>query len=152
MCGSTPVLKKYKEVGPLGSGSTTSPRVLCTFGISDTPGTTLPRNSIKRRTPISLPAHTQNTGNMPRAARPLRIPSRISSSVSESCSKNFSIKPSSFSAAASTSALCSSMALSFSSAGISSMIGAPPSGAQEYFFINSTSISELKLGPVASGY
>ena len=111
ICGSTAVLKKYKEVGPLESGFTTSPRVLCTGGISSTNGTTLPRNSIKRRTPMSFPAHTQNTGNIPREANPLRIPSRISSSVRESCSKNFSIKVSSCSAAASTNALC--MAVDF---------------------------------------
>ena len=152
ICGSTAVLKKYKEVGPSESGFTTSPRVLCTGGISSTNGTTLPRNSIRRRTPISLPAQTQNTGNIPREASPLRIPSRISSSVKESCSKNFSIRPSSCSAAASTKALCISVAFSISSAGISSIVGAPPSGPHEYFFIKSTSINELKFGPVASGY
>ena len=37
-------------------------------------------------------------------------------------------------------------------AGISSIVGAPPSGFHEYFFINSTSISALKPGPVAIGY
>ena len=106
ICGSTAVLKKYKEVGPFASGATGTPRVLCTVGISSTNGTTLPKNSISRRTPISLPAHTQKTGNIPRAANPLRIPSRISSSVSDSDSKNFSIKASSCSAAASTRVLC----------------------------------------------
>ena len=45
---------------------------------------------------------TQNTGYMLRVMRPLRMPSRISSSVREPCSKNFSIRVSSFSAAAST--------------------------------------------------
>ena len=134
------------------SGATSLPSVFCTFGISDTKGTTLPKNSIKRRTPISLPPQTQNTGNIPLAINPLRMPSRISSSDRESCSKNFSIRFSSFSAAASTNALCISIALSISSAGISSIVGAPPSGFHEYFFINNTSISALKPGPVAIGY
>ena len=40
---------------------------------------------------MSLPAHTQNTRNIP-LANPLRIPSRISSSVSDSDSKEFSIR------------------------------------------------------------
>ena len=101
---------------------------------------------------MSLPPQTQNTGNIPLATNPLRIPSRISSSERESCSKNFSISPSSFSAAASTNALCISVAFSSSSAGISSITGAPPSGFHEYFFINSTSIKALKPGPVEIGY
>ena len=152
MWGSMAVLKKNRLVGPLGSGATSSPRVLNTLGISSTKGTTLPKNSIRRRTPISLPAHTQNTGNIPLDANPLRIPSRISSSVSASDSKNFSIKVSSCSAAASTNALCISIALSISSAGTSSMVGAPPSGPHEYFFMSSTSITALKPGPVVKGY
>ena len=85
------------------------PSVFCTFGISETKGTTFPKNSIKRRTPMSLPPQTQNSGNIPLATNPLRRPSRISSSERESCSKSFSISPSSFSAAASTNALCLSL-------------------------------------------
>ena len=80
------------------------------------------------------------------------MPSLISSSVKVSSSKNFSIRLSSFSAAASTRSLCSSIAFSFSSSGISSIIGIPPSGFHEYFFINSTSISALKSFPVLIGY
>ena len=152
MCGSTPVLKKYRDVGPSLSAGTSSPLVLCTLGISLTKGTTLPRNSMSRRTPMSLPAQTQNTGKMLRVTRPFLIPSRSSSSVRASSSKNFSMRLSSFSAAASTRALWSSIALSISSAGISSMIGAPPSGFHEYFFISSTSMRELKPGPVDIGY
>ena len=152
MCGSTPVLKKYIDSGPLESGVISSPRVLCSFGISLTNGTTFPRNSIRRLTPISLPAHTQKTGNMERVTSPLRIPSLISSSVSVSSSKNFSIRLSSFSAAASTRILCSSIAFSFSSSGISSIIGIPPSGLQEYFFISNTSINALNPLPVLIGY
>ena len=53
---------------------------------------------------------------------------------------------------ASTNALCISVAFSSSSAGISSITGAPPSGFHEYFFINNTSIKALKPGPVAIGY
>ena len=152
MCGSIPVLKKYKLSGPLPSGATSSPRELWAFGISLTKGTTLPKNSIKRRTPISFPPHTQNTGNILRVIKPLRIPKRISSSESVSCSKNFSIRLSSFSAAASTNALWNSIAFSFSSSGISSITGSPPSGFQLYFFISNTSIKLLKSGPVCNGY
>ena len=96
------VLKQYILVGPLASGAIFSPAVFSGLGISETKGTTLPRNSIIRRTPISRNALTQNTGYMLRVMRPLRMPSRISSSVREPCSKNFSIRVSSFSAAAST--------------------------------------------------
>ena len=152
MCGSRPVLKKYKEVGPSGFESISSPRVLWILGISFTKGTTFPKNSIKRRTPLSCPAQTQNTGKMLLVTKPLRIPSRNSSSVRLSVSKNFSIKLSSFSAAASTRALCNSRAFSFSSSGISSIIGIPPSSFQEYFFINKTSIISLKFEPVCTGY
>ena len=140
------------EVGPSTVGGTSTPRVLCTEGISSTNGTTLPRNSIRRPTPMFLPAHTQNTGKMLRVTIPLRIPSRISSSVRCSVSKNFSIKPSSFSAAASTSTRCMASAFSNSSAGMSSMVASPPSGPQVSFFIRMMSMRLLKSGPVATGY
>ena len=140
------------EAGPSGAGLISSPRVLCSLGISFTNGTTLPKNSISLRTPMSFPAHTQNTGKMLRVTRPLRMPSRSSSSVSVSLSKNFSISPSSFSAAASTRILFKAMAFSISSAGISSILGEPPSALQEYFFMVSTSMMALNPGPVCVGY
>ena len=140
------------DAGPSVEGVISSPRVLCSLGISLTNGTTLPKNSISLRTPMSLPAHTQNTGKMLRVTRPLRMPSRSSSSVSVSLSKNFSINPSSFSAAASTNILFKAVAFSISSAGMSSTFGEPPSAFHEYFFMVSTSMMALKPGPVCVGY
>ena len=107
---------------------------------------------MRRPTPIFFVAHTQNTGKILRVTMPLRMPSRISSSVSCSVSKNFSMSPSSFSAAASTSVRCISCAFSISSAGISSMVGSPPSGPHVSFFIRITSMRELKSAPVFTGY
>ena len=152
MCGSTDVLNTYMLVGPLESAGTSSNLVSTGTGMSLTKGTTLPRNSIIRRTPMSFSALTQNTGKMLRSIRPLRIPSRISSSVRTPWSKNFSIRFSSFSAAASTSSLFSSFAFSIWSAGISEMVGTPPSGPQLYIFIKSTSIMALKPVPGLIGY
>ena len=152
ICGSTEVLNTNRLTGPSGSAATSSPFVLTGLGISLTNGTTLPRNSIIRRTPISFNALTQNTGRMLRSANPLRIPSRISSSVSMPWSKNFSIRFSSFSAAASTSSLLSSCAFPIWSAGISEMVGTPPSGPQLYIFISSTSIMALYPLPGLIGY
>ena len=62
MWGSTVVLNMKIETGPLLSGFTSLPAVSTGAGISSTKGTTLPRNSIMRRTPISLAALTQKTG------------------------------------------------------------------------------------------
>ena len=146
------VLKQYILVGPLASGAIFSPAVFSGLGISETKGTTLPRNSIIRRTPISRNALTQNTGYMLRVMRPLRMPSRISSSVREPCSKNFSIRVSSFSAAASTNFWFNSRAFSISLSGISDMVGVPPSGDQLYIFMSRTSIMALNDGPQLSGY
>ncbi len=80
------------------------------------------------------------------------MPSRSSSSLRSSLSKNFSMRLSSFSAAASTSAACSSCARPISLSGMSSMVGMPPSGPQEYFFMSSTSMTALNSGPSFSGY
>ena len=62
MWGSTEVLKKKTESGPLASGFTSSPAVVTGAGMSLTKGQTLPRNSIRRRTPISLAALSTTTG------------------------------------------------------------------------------------------
>ncbi len=136
----------------MASGFTSSPSVSTGAGMSSTKGTTLPRNSIMRRTPMSFSALTQNRGYIEFSIRPFRIPIRSSSSVRWSSSKNFSISVSSFSAAASTRARCSSMARGISLSGMSSILGVPPSGPHEYFFIRSTSIIALKPGPHARGY
>ena len=151
MWGSTVVLKKNTLSGPLGSGFTSTPSVVTGACTSFTNGTTLPRNSIMRRTPISFCAETQNTGQMLRSIKPLRIPSRISSSESAPCSKNLSIKVSSFSAAISTKAWFNSSARSLCSGAISEMVGAPPSGPQVSCFMMSTSTIELNPAPVATG-
>ena len=97
-------LKKKRLVGPSASGVTSKPSVVIRRGILSVQGTTLPKNSNVRRTHISRPAQTQNTGNIPRVTRPARIPARISSSLKAPSSKNFSISTSSCSAAASTNA------------------------------------------------
>ena len=52
ICGSIPVLKKKREVGSLSSVVTSLPSELSVLGISLTKGTTLPRNSIIRSTPM----------------------------------------------------------------------------------------------------
>ena len=139
-------------MGPFASGATSIPSVVTGLGISLTNGTTFPRNSIIRRTPMSRNALTQNTGNILRVIRPFRIPSRISSSVKTPWSKNFSMSPSSFSAAASISFWCRSAAFSFSSAGISRTSGVPPSGFHLYIFIFRTSIIALNDAPHEIGY
>ena len=71
------------------SGVTSTPSVVTGRGILSVQGTTLPKNSSVRRTHMSRPAHTQNTGNIPRITRPARIPARISSSLNVPSSKNF---------------------------------------------------------------
>ena len=121
-------------------------------GILPALGATLITNSMKRRTHMSFSADTQNTGNISRAMSPLRIPARISSSVSEPFSKNNSMSCSSFSAAASINALCSSCAFSSSSLGMGSTSGLPPSGFHWYISIFKTSITRLNPSPGFTGY
>ena len=146
------MLNIYKEVGPFSSYGTSSPSSVMEGGMELALGATLITNSMKRRTHISFSADTQKTGNISRAISPLRIRARISSSVRLPLSKNSSINPSSFSAAASISALCNSFAFSSSSLGMGSTSGLPPSGFHWYISIFRTSITRLKPIPGFTGY
>ena len=96
--------------------------------------------------PIFLVEEQQNTGKICWLAKAMVKPFDNSSSVRVPDSKNFSIRPSSFSAAASTNALCSAMALSISAAGISFLTGLPPLAGNSYNTI--LKVSMMLLNPV----
>ena len=140
------------EAGALASGATSLPSTVTGFGASATDGAMSPRNSSRRRTPLSLPPHAQSTGYTPASANTTFKPRIVSSSLSVPSSKNFSISASSASAAISCSAPSSSSTLPASSAGIGFNSGAPPSGFHTSILPLSTSITALKPAPAFTGY
>ena len=92
-------------------------------------------NPINLPLPISLRPLATNTGKNCCFASAMVIPFASSSSERLPSSKYFSIKPSSFSAAISTKALCISLALAISDSGIGFFSGFPPFEGNSYITI-----------------
>ncbi|OAV63269.1 hypothetical protein Barb6_03861 [Bacteroidales bacterium Barb6] len=153
MWDSIVVLKKNRLTGAAASVLISCPLVVATGFISAGEGATRLRKFIMRCTHMLCLEEMQKTGNMPRLTKPALMPARRSSSLSVPSSKNFSIRASSFSAAASTRAFCHSAAFSASSAGISKTSGAAsPCFFHRYIFIFSTSTMASNEAPALVGY
>ena len=140
------------EVGALASQGIRLPLSSLSIGLSAGEGPTFMMNSMSRFTPMFLSPERQNTGYTPWVAMPLARPARISSSVSIPFSKKSSMRPSSFSAAASVSLALSSLAFSSWSAGISSSSRSPLVPLKRYIFMSSTSMKVSKFAPGFTGY
>ena len=100
---------------------------------------------------LSLP-EAQKTGKICWCAKAILSPLASSSSLRLPSSKNFSIRLSSFSAAASTSTWCMACARPTSLSGMAFFSGLPPSLGNTYMTIRSVSMIVLNPLPVCKGY